>query len=151
MNVTVEGESEVPDVVRLVHRLRHGAQQDFVDEPLFLASLDLLEEPLQFLRPHIRTGAEPIAERLYELGEVTERFRIGSIVHAVERRDARGLQIPGHRAIGQEHELFHETVRGETDQFVDVQHRTVVRQFDLGLRQVEIEAARGEPPLVELA
>ncbi len=68
---------------------------------------------------------------------------------AVERRHPLLLEVPGHRLVGQQHELFDEPVRDVPFGGDDGGNRSGVVDHHFGLGQIEVDRAAPAPPLVQ--
>ena len=145
-------------VLRRNPQLR-GARQRHLHPPL--APMTIGIRPPSFCRrrhapvPHRNLSlmqirnTERIPKRLRQLLELQHLPRIRFFVHAVQRRNPALEQIPVHRAVRRQHELFNQPVRNVALAPHNVRHPLLFIKLNHRLRQIEIDRAMFIAPLVE--
>ena len=86
MCIGAEPETEVPDVLRLIVRLAHRAQQHRLDELGFGTALHGLDDAAQVLRGQLVRRRQLEAEALQEQQQLFELLGARRLVHAEECR-----------------------------------------------------------------
>ena len=90
VRVHVGGQAEVAEVLLVVARQLHGAQQQVRDELLLGLALDLAQDELEVLRPDVlEVGGHAVAERRHQVAELLDPLGVGLLVDAVERAACR--------------------------------------------------------------
>ena len=139
----------MPDVGRLVDRLRHGAYHERFDERAFRGAADATRDGLQVARAHALGDACIDPECTQGRGQALELLRFRLPVHPIQGRHARLLQRLGHRHVGEDHALLDEPVRVIARAQLDAAHAFGLIDDELGLRGVEIQGAAVRTRLVQ--
>ena len=117
VRVELERKAEVPDVLRSVYCLRHGAQRRNLDEVFLGLSGDLGEQLVDggAFHPAIR-ALEVISHDLEELRETLYAVRVRQVMRTVDdgALDVRGLrrfrEVLGDRFVREQHEILDKQV-----------------------------------------
>jgi hypothetical protein len=97
----------VPEVLLVIARQPHRAQQQVRHELLLGLALDLLEDGLEVLRPDLlELGGQAVPERRDELRELLDALGIRLLVDAVEGGRSRVRELLRHRLVRGQHELL---------------------------------------------
>ena len=154
MRVLAEREPEVPDVERLVERLRHGAHHQRLDERPVGRLAEPFGDAAQVARLHLLRQVHLDAERGQRREQRVETLLLGRAVHAVETARTRLLERTRRGDVRQDHALLDELVRLVARVAVDRLHalRGVELVERLGALEIERAAAmtRLEQRLVEV-
>ena len=151
VGVVVEGQTVMADVMHRVACLLHGAYRYRFNQVLLLASLHIIEQPVDALRylTLVACGTYLVAKAGNELRQVIQLLRIGQVVDTVGEylcllslRYASNLLC--HGAVGQQHELLHQLVGIFRYLEIDAQRLALLVDFELHLVAVEVDGTRLE-------
>ena len=129
----------MPEILRRVIGLRHGAQGGHVDDLGMVGVLGCMQERVEMRgAQHLPLGQHQPC-RLGHLAQAVELFGAGFLVHAEkQRRFARDQRLGGGH-IGQHHAFLDQLVRVQPVGEIDRQNLALVAQHHLALGQVEVE------------
>ena len=145
--VAVRGRPQavVAQVLRLVGRAFHGAQQQRAHKLLFGLAGDLVEHRLHGARvARDETGLVlrlEAAELVEQAHESRHAVVVGSLVHAEGTRQLRGHQAAGHSLVGRKHGLLHQARGARRAAHVNANGQTLVVETDLCLARDELDGA----------
>ncbi len=90
-----------------------------------------------------------MAERPRDARELGDLHRVGALVHPVQHGEFPLVQVARHGDVGRDHELLDQALRRAARRGTHPRRRAEGVEDDLGLGQVEIEAAAGRAPALQ--
>ncbi len=108
---SVSGQAEVANVFRLVHRLRHGADHDRLNEVRFLVTRGPLQHLAQIGRLDVPIGRQLNVEALQELAQLLEPVGFRFAMHSEQRWNAMFLQEARRLHVRGDHAFLDQAMR----------------------------------------
>ena len=129
----------MPEILRRVIGLRHGAQRGHVDHLGMIGVLGRRQQRVEMRgAQHLPLGQHQ-PRRLGHLAQAVQLFRRRFLVHPEQQRRLARLQRLGGGHIGQHHAFLDQLVRLQPLGEIHRQHLALVAEHDLALGQVQIE------------
>ena len=139
VGVLTEREAEVPDVERIVDRLRHRPHDQRLDEGPVLRLAEALGDAAQVARLHFLRQFGLDTERGERREQAIETLLLGRAMDPVETARLTLLEGAGRRDIGEDHALLDEFVRLVAAVLTDGSDPLVAVEFIVGFAALEIE------------
>ena len=141
MRVSRQRETEMPDIVGMIGRLRLAAQHHLIHHLRIRLVGHASQHTIQIARMHLvprwQRNPQPV-QKAAEIGELLVGRRRMNPIHA---RFGQPLQFLGRRDIGQNHELLDQPVTIQTRPWQDGQHFALRTEGDFPFRQIEVQRA----------
>ena len=148
MRIAAQRQTEMPDIVRAVGRLRLTAQDEVVDQRGFPGSGRAAQHAVEQLRPDRLSLGQCQAGNAGLFQESTQHLdfvRIGSVVHSVHAGLPARLQLLRGGDIRQDHEFLDQPMAVEPDYGQDCRRTSFAVEHDSNLAQVEFEGSARRP------
>ena len=150
MCVVLGGQPEVAERRGVITRLLHRPKHQRGDRTFLRRAAHAIDELLKVLRAErMSLSRETVAERRNELLEVRYLLDVRRLMNAVERGHSVRGQVRRHRFVGQQHELFDQTMGDVTLGRKDRLNLSMVGEDDVRLRQIEVNCAPPPATAVE--
>ena len=92
---------------------------------------------------------QPVSQGGQKRADGIEGVFVGSLVHPIDARKFPPAQVTRHGLVGRDHEFFDHPVGDGPFRAPDVRGHVVVVEQDFRVRQLEVEAPAGAPPVHE--
>ena len=141
MSIRFVAKPEVSDVVGLIHRLHHRANQHSLKQMVIGTLSNLLEHGLVVARRRLEPAAHVQSHFTQKRAQILELVGVGPLVHAIQRRQLCAFEKERRRHVGAQHTLLDKLVRVVAVNRHDLRDFAILAEDNARLRRVEVHRA----------